>query len=190
MARSKTLSDEELLDVALRLMYERGPESLTFAALAQACGLSASTLVQRFSSKRELVQNALLRAWDRLDQRTADLAAALPPTPDGAVELLAQLSVNYGDIDTYADNLLILREDLRDPVLRARGAAWKIALSRALDRCLDGVAGKPPGLGQLMAAQWQGALLWWSFEPRENVEDFVRQSLKQFLSAVDPPASA
>ncbi|MHB1060093.1 MAG: TetR/AcrR family transcriptional regulator, partial [Rhodanobacter sp.] len=88
MARSKTLSDEELLDIALGLIYERGPDSLTVAALAQACGLSASTLVQRFSSKRKLVRSALLRAWDRLDRRTADLAAALPPSPDGAVELL------------------------------------------------------------------------------------------------------
>ena len=190
MPRTKTLSDEDLLDTAVKLMHERGPEAVTFAELARACGLSASTLVQRFTSKRELVRSTLLHAWDRLDGRTAALAATLPKTPDGAVELLAQLSVSYGDIETYADGLLILREDLRDPVLRARGVAWKIALSRALDDCFGPASRRRHGIGLLMAAQWQGSLLWWSFEPSENVEDFVREHLKLFLSAIGRPGRA
>ncbi|GHC64893.1 hypothetical protein [Limoniibacter endophyticus] len=46
-------------------------------------------------------------------------------SPKGAVELLVALSADYGAIDSYADGLLILREDLRDPDLRARGKAWE-----------------------------------------------------------------
>jgi AcrR family transcriptional regulator len=184
MPRPKTLPDEDLLETALKLMRERGPDALTFAELAKASGLSASTLVQRFNTKRALVRSALLRAWDQLDQRTAALADRVPKTPEGAVELLAQLSGSYGDIETYADNLLILREDLRDPALRARGIAWKLALSRALDGCFAGTARRRRGIGLLMATQWQGALLWWSFDPRANVADYVRADLKNFLSAI------
>ena len=184
MPRPKTLPDDDVLEAAHRLMHERGPEALTFAALARACGLSSSTLVQRFTSKARLVRSALLHAWDRLDEKTARLAAAVPKTADGAIELLVALSRDYGGIEAYAEGLLVLREDLRDPALRARGAAWKAALSCALEDCFAAVPHAPPGIGLLMASQWQGSLLWWSFDPQGTVERFVEDSLRRFVSAV------
>jgi AcrR family transcriptional regulator len=182
MPRPKTQSDESVLAAALALMHEQGPEALTFAALSERCGLSPATLVQRFSSKRALKQNALLHAWDRLDARTAELAASVPKTSVGAIELLVGLTGQYGEIEAYAEGLLMLREDLRDPVLRARGAAWKANLSRALDACFAAVPGVPEGAGLLAATHWQGALLWWGFDPRQSVEAYVEQSLCSFVA--------
>jgi AcrR family transcriptional regulator len=183
MPRPKTLPDDDVLAAAHRLMHEHGPDALTFARVAQACGLSASTLVQRFKSKAGLVQSTLLHAWDRLDAKTARLALTVPKTPEGAIELLVGLSSEYGDIETYAEGLLVLREDLRDPVLRARGAAWKESLSHALEDCFSEVHA-PQGIGLLIASQWQGSLLWWGFDPRGDVEDFVEDSLKRFVAAI------
>ena len=40
MPRQKTLPDSEVLEAALTLIHECGPEALTFASLASACGLS------------------------------------------------------------------------------------------------------------------------------------------------------
>jgi len=192
MPRPKTLSDEDVLDAAHRLIHERGPEALTFASVARACGLSSATLVQRFKSKAGLIQGALLHAWDRLDEKTARLAASAPKTTDGAIQLLVALSRDYGGIESYANGLLVLREDLRDPVLRSRGAIWKAALSRALDDCFPEVSCAPQGIGLLMASQWQGSLLWWSFDPQGNVESFVEDSLTRFVLAVvrSAPASS
>src|SRR5262245_13742073 len=147
-------------------MHERGPEALSFATVGEACGLSASTLVQRFKSKDKLVQATLLYAWDQLDAKTAALAAKAAKTPTGAIKLLVGLSGSYGGIEAYANGLLVLREDVRDPALRARGAAWKLALSRALDERFAGIPRTPQGIGLLMATHWQGSLLWWSFDPR------------------------
>lgn len=184
MPRPKSLPDAAVLDAALRLIHMRGPDALTFASLAEACGLSASTLVQRFKGKAELVQAALLHAWDRLDERTARLAATVPRTPAGAIELLVALSQDYGGIEAYAEGLLVLREDLRDPVLRVRGARWKEALSGALEACFAQVSGGPQGVGLLLATQWQGSLLWWSFDPRGPVDAYVEETLKRFVAAV------
>jgi AcrR family transcriptional regulator len=184
MPRPKTLSDAEVLKAAHRLIHEEGPEALTFARMAQACGLSAATLVQRFKNKAGLIQSTLLQAWDGLDEKTARLAATMPKTPAGAIRLLVGLSRNYGGIESYANGLLVLREDIRDPALRARGAAWKRALSRALDDCFSQVPHAPPGIGLLMATQWQGSLLWWSFDPRGKVERYVEDSLKRFVAAI------
>lgn len=189
MPRPKTLSDRDVLDAAHRLIHRHGPETLTFARLAEACGLSPSTLVQRFGTKARLTQSALLHAWDGLDRRTADLAASAPRTPDGAITLLVGLSADYGGIEAYADGLLVLREDLRDPVLRARGAAWKGALSDALEACFAAVPRAPSGIGMLMAAQWQGSLLWWGFDPASDLERFVDTQLRRFVSAIVGEAS-
>jgi AcrR family transcriptional regulator len=184
MPRPKTLPDRSVLEAALRLMHEEGPEALTFARLAEACGLSSATLVQRFESKARLKQSTLLHAWDQLDLKTAELAGSIPKTPAGAVEMLVALSRDYGGIESYAEGLLVLREDLRDPLLRARGAAWKAVLTRVLDKCFAPLPHAPPGIGLLMASQWQGSLLWWSFDPKGKVEDFVEASLRHFVSAI------
>jgi AcrR family transcriptional regulator len=185
MPRPKTLPDTEVLAAAHRLAHAQGPDALTFSALAAVTGLSAPTLVQRFGSKAELVQRALLQAWDGLDARTAELATRLPKTPEGAVRLLTELS-GYGGIEAYANGLLVLREDMKDPVLRARGAAWKTALCGALDACFAGTLA-PKGVGLLLATHWQGCLLWWSFEPTDRVERFAEASLRSFLAAVLRP---
>lgn len=184
MPRPKTQSNEQVLHAAHRLIHERGPDALSFARLAQYCGLAPATLVQRFKSKSGLMQAALLYAWDRLDARTAALAAEIPKTPAGAIRLLMGLSGEYGGIETYADGLLILREDLRDPVLRARGTAWRRALSKALDQCFAQIPGAPKDVGLLMASQWQGSLLWWGFDPKDDVTRFVETSLKRFVAAI------
>ena len=115
------------------------------------------------------------------------MAAAVPKTAGGAIELLVALSGDYGGIEAYAEGLLVLREDLRDPVLRARGAAWKDKLSGALDDCFADVPQAPPGIGLLIASHWQGSLLWWSFDPQGGVQAFVEDSLRRFVAAVVRP---
>ena len=108
----------------------------------------------------------------------------VPKSAEGAIEFLVALSKDYGGIEAYAEGLLVLREDLRDPVLRARGAAWKDRLSRILEECFSGVAHVPPGIGLLIASQWQGSLLWWSFDPQGDIDRFVEDSLRSFVAAV------
>ncbi|BCH21037.1 TetR/AcrR family transcriptional regulator [Mesorhizobium sp. L-8-3] len=192
MPRPKTLPDRDVLEAALKIIHGGGPEALTFASLAKACGLSAATLVQRFGSKEDLKRAALLHAWDKLDGETARLATALPKTPAGAVRLLVGLSGNYGGIEAYAEGLLVLREDLRDPVLRARGAAWKAVLTGALDDCFADIPSAPSDVGLMMASVWQGALLWWGFDPKVDVAAFVEESLDRFVAALalSEPATA
>ncbi|MER9355778.1 TetR/AcrR family transcriptional regulator [Mesorhizobium sp. M0514] len=189
MTRPKTKSDEQVLEAALGLIHEHGPEALTFERLAKACGLSGATLVQRFGNKAQLKQRTLLQAWDGLDAKTRELAATVPKTPAGAIELLVGLSQGYGGIEAYAEGLLVLREDLRDPVLRARGGAWKAFLSEALAACLAGTPDTPRDIGLLMASHWQGSLLWWSFDPTIEVATYVEEGLKCFVAAITKTAA-
>lgn len=186
MPRSKLLPDERVLDSALDLLREGGTEGLTFASLADRCGLSAATLVQRFGSKPALAHRALLRAWDHLDAATVELAAEVPRTPAGAVQLLLGLSRQYEGPDVYRSGLLLLQEDLCDPVLRGRGVTWEIALTEALDACFASTPGRPDRIGHLLATHWQGAMTWWAFQAAAPLEEYLTESLDEILAVLVP----
>jgi AcrR family transcriptional regulator len=180
--RSKSQSDEQVLDAALAIVHSDGVDRLTFAALADRCGLSAATLVQRFGTKPALIQRTLLHAWDKLQVRTLELASSVPKTPDGAVELLVGLSHHDGAVEDLAEGLLVLREDLRDPVLRSRGAAWEAALTAAVGECFASVPGAPGGIGFALASHWQGALIWWAFGAQSPLDEYLGESLRTLIS--------
>ena len=165
-------------------MQERGSEALTFAALAARSGLSGSTLVQRFGTKQKLIHAALVHAWDALDQRTRHIASEKPKTPGGAITILSRLSTDYGDIESYADQLHVLREDLRHPDLRARGHRWVTTLSAMIGERFSTTPNAPSDIGILMIGQWQGALLLWGFSPADRLNPFIRAHLERFLKAL------
>lgn len=187
MPRPKTVHDDQLLEVALGIVHRSGPAALTFAALAEQVGLAGSTVVQRFGTKPALLRAALVHAWDRLDAATAaaDRSASLDAA--GTVDLLVALSGQYAAAD-FADQLLVLREDFRDPVLRARGQAWIATLAAAIERRLvvaSGHAGgadeEGEGIGELIVAHWQGTLTVWGFTRSGPLPVVVRRSLEQLL---------
>ncbi|WP_236199701.1 TetR/AcrR family transcriptional regulator [Pseudomonas pseudonitroreducens] len=184
MARTKTVSNEAILDAAMALMVRAGPEAVTFAAVGREVGLSAATLVQRYASKAEFLRAVLLRAWDRLDEQTACLDDSAELSPEGAVRmLLALFPVGEGESD-YAEGLLILREDMRDPLLRERGACWGAALAAALGRRLSDDPQRQLVLGRLMASQWQGAQLWWAFERQGDPATAIGGELRRWCDVV------
>lgn len=184
MARPRSISDEAILDATLGLMTRLGPEALTLALVGKEVGLVAATLVQRFSTKELLMRAALSRSWDALEEATATQDAAQPESFDGALGLLGALWPSSGDGPDYANGLLLLREDLRDPVLRARGVAWFDALALALGRRITADPQARRRLGRLMVCQWQGAQIWWAFSRRGSAAEMIGNDLKDWLAAL------
>jgi AcrR family transcriptional regulator len=182
MGRSKTISDEALLDVLLAAIEEMGPDGLSFARAAQAVGLSPATLVQRYGTRDAMIEAVLLHAWDRLDALTSTADAEARDGPSGAVALLMRLMPGGDVAPNLNGGLLLLREDFRNPVLRARGSDWGFRLAGALGRRLTDDRVAADRLGWQMASVWQGAIIWWGFrrdgEPaaaiRAMLEDWCR----------------
>lgn len=183
MAKIKIISDETVLDAVLEVVTALGPAALTFARAGQAAGLSPATLVQRYGNRETLLQATLLRAWDHLDAETIAGDAEEPITPDGAIRLLLRLMPPEAAERNATDGLLLLREDIRDPILRVRGAAWGRCLALALGRRLDN---SPNGerLGWQMASVWLGAHTWWAFTRSDAPDIAIRQALEDWLRTV------
>ena len=174
------MSDIELLDHALELLRADGPERLSFGRLAARTNLAASTLVQRFGSKATLLQSALHRAWDHLEETTEVAAATAGSGGNGIVALLVALTGQYED--DPADQLRLLREDLRDPELRRRGVAWFARLEAEIEARLPPVRAGRHGVGTLVIAQWQGAVTLWSFRRDGPPAAAVEEALGSLLS--------
>lgn len=175
------IPDDQVLDTLFPALLSTGPAGLTFAAAAKASGLSAATLVQRFGDRGALLQAILLRAWDRLDAETEAADAQMAVTPQGAVDLLMRLTPTDTAARTLTDGLLLLREDIRHPVLRARGKAWGKRLAVALGRRLSDNPETAQRLGWQMASLWQGAQIWWAFSQEKSAEEAIRRVLDDWV---------
>ncbi|SCZ12426.1 TetR/AcrR family transcriptional regulator [Microvirga guangxiensis] len=184
MARPKTIPDEQVLDTLLGALMESGPDGLTFTIASNACGLSPATLVQRYGAREAMVEVILLRAWDRLDAETEAADAEEALTPEGAINLLLRLMPPETAERDASNGLLLLREDMRNPVLRRRGAAWGHRLAAALGGRLSRDPAKGKRLGWQMASLWQGAHTWWAFTREEPPGQAIRRVLEEWVADI------
>lgn len=191
MGRRKTISDHEALDALLGSVEATGPDALTFSKASAVTGLSSATLVQRFGSREAMIRAVLLHAWDQLDALTAAADGDAPSTPAGAIDLLLRLMPGGTAAYNVTEGLLLLREDLRDPALRARGHAWGSYLASALGMRLPTRTGSAEQTGWQMLALWQGAIIWWAFKRDDDPEETIRTALENWWRSVggDKPAA-
>lgn len=171
MGRRRTIPDDEIFAAIRRMLAEGGDKAVSFQTVSRAVGLVPSTLAQRYASRDGMVQAALLSAWDAYDLRTAEAEAAAPLSEKGAVQFLKALS----DEDEAPVDLALLAVDFRDPVLRARAAAWRARVELALTVRLGGGAKGREAAGILFLA-WQGQAVWRAAGGRAfRLKDAVRR---------------
>jgi AcrR family transcriptional regulator len=180
MPRQKTVSDEEVLDAAARVMFAKGPTGFTLADVARAAGIAPATLVQRFGDKHGLVVAAMTR-----DNQLFEAQLATLPTDRGAASVIDIFRLLFPDVGEFtggfADQLLWLRQDMSDPDLnrlaRERFAALRVALAARMPP----LSVEPDVAARLAEAQWQGALLQWGIAHDGRLSDFVARSLSEWF---------
>ena len=71
MPQVKKVLDNDVFDLPLAVLLEHGPHRFTLPDVGRAVGLSPSTLIQRFDSKRNLLDRVLARSAVRPDHPLA-----------------------------------------------------------------------------------------------------------------------
>jgi AcrR family transcriptional regulator len=179
MPRKKSISDEEILDLALPVIAAGGPAGFTLAEVARAVGVAPATLLQRFGDKHTLIERAFARDNERF-------IPWLEGLPDGVgaevvVRIYSEATELFGDNPSLADHLLWLREDIRDPAMN-RLARDRFRLFRAaIVARLPPLAIPPDRAARLLDAQYHGAVVQWALEPEGRLADFVRESLRDWF---------
>jgi AcrR family transcriptional regulator len=187
MPRKKILSDDEILERALPVMARTGPGGFTLAHVTKETGLSPATLLQRFGSKRAMIE----RAFARDNERFATWIANLPEgrgadkrSMAAALEVYRAATASFHNEPhtELADHLLWLREDIRDPAFnamaRARFALFRAAILKRLPPTRL-PAGQVAGL---LDAQCHGAIMQWAIEPKGSLQAHVMKSLTAIMT--------
>ena len=187
MSRRKTLSDGEILDRALPVMGRAGPQGFTLSDLAAEIGLSPATLIQRFGSKRALIE----RAFARDNERFALWIASLPEGRGLAATLAVYQAATedfHADSDPeLADHLLWLREDIRDPTFNAMARARFALFRTAILKRLPPMRLPREEVARLLDALCHGAIMQWAIEPRGSLTSYVMKSLNALLRLAAKP---
>jgi len=69
---------QETLEVAMRLLFERGYANLNMDELAEEVGISKPTLYQDFNSKDELVAEVIVRMYEKMEEELSELTDRPP----------------------------------------------------------------------------------------------------------------
>ncbi len=186
MGRPKKISDEAVLDRALKVMFRTGPAEFTLAEVAQTVGISPATLMQRFGDKQGLIVRAIARDNARFEA----LLAEAPPVVgrEAVLDLFWLLTPDVENASALADQLLWLREDFRIPELNALARARFTALRAAVAARLPPLPASPETAARLLEAQWQGALNQWGFFQEGRLADYVASSLIAWFDAMEAAA--
>ena len=182
------MGDDAVLDAAWRLVGRVGPSGLTFAAVGAEAGLSAATLVQRFSSKRGLLLAMARRAEDGA---TADLRAAASRARSplrGLVTGLARMAATVASPEVLANHLAFLQMDLGDPEFHAHAQGHAVAVRAEIQRGLDAAvaAGElrpcdTRRLAQGVQTTYNGALISWGVHRQGSLDRWLRRELDTLL---------
>jgi AcrR family transcriptional regulator len=180
MPRRKTIGDEAVLDAALEVMFKHGPADFTLADVSAKIGIAPATLLQRFGDKRRLVVAAIARDNQAFCRRLDRL-----PQTQGAAAVIAVfrlITPDVDDADRFADQLLWLHQDMRDPDLNALAKARFAHLRAAVAARMPRLHLPADKAASLIEAQWNGALIQWGVSREGRLVDYVTQSLANWFA--------
>lgn len=189
VARPRTRTDEEILDATQRVVAMAGPDRTTLAAVAREVGLSPSTLVQRFGSKRALLAAMARYSVASAPEAMAPVRVARERDPVEALVTalgtagLARLATGPARM---ANQVAMLQRDLEDPELHAAAAAHARAVRGRIAEILAGFVARGalgPGAGDPAVARAvqvaaNGSLIAWAIEPEGGLDALLRTQLE------------
>ncbi len=196
--RPRKASDDAVFAAAHRAMTRLGPGELTLAEIAAEAGVTASALVQRFGSKREL----LLRLSSLLAENTGALFAGLRAQhrrPLATLRAYAACMAQLGPTpEALARNLTWLLVDLTDPGFKQNVQTQTHATEREIRRLLveafkagelvpiAGRKANPAALARAVSALISGSLMNWAFYEEGTSEAWIRRDLEVVLGPYKP----
>jgi TetR/AcrR family macrolide resistance operon transcriptional repressor len=134
MARTPSVSDEEILEAARRVINRLGPGAFTVTDVAAEVGLSRAAIILRFKSTHALKVLLLNRLVDQF----IEMLAQLPQTPSGdnllsVAAFIGERARNRGALPSFFANYAANMDDTDLAALeRRRGEALRTAVSRVM----------------------------------------------------------
>ena len=148
MARPRSIPDAVILSAVRALLSAGGEKAVAFSAVAEATGLAAASLAQRYGGVQGMIKAAAADAVDTALAALTEMEAAQPDKgPQGLLKAM-------GDLGPDASSLAVL---MRSAEGRAKANAYRLAVETALARRLGT---KAAGAAPILFAAWSGGQMW------------------------------
>ncbi|QYU66205.1 TetR/AcrR family transcriptional regulator [Leptolyngbya sp. 15MV] len=171
MSKSISITPDQLLDAAERVILERGLEALTLDAVATAAGVSKGGLLHHFPAKERLIRALVERIVDGWWSMVRSAIESADPGPGRTIRGLARCFLS--NAQTWEEScrrtsLVLVAAMISNPNLvqpmRDRAAE--------LDRMIA-ADGLPEGVGETVSAALDGVWFAWMFGFRRVDERFI-----------------
>jgi len=180
MARTKRLSDDQVLICAFRVIQKMGPIQFALADVARVADLSPATLIQRFKTKKQLLVETLQFVNRQLQQELTLVTPNDSSPLTSLIELLVQLGSKLWTEAVIAD------PEVNDITL-SRCKMIRVELERRLTESIK--AGEllrttnAQALALTIEAVWTGALIQWTVFRQGEQGQWLRERI---ASAIEP----
>jgi AcrR family transcriptional regulator len=187
--RPRKVSDEAIFAAAQRIMGNLGPAQWTLADIAREAGVTASAVVQRFGSKRDL----LLAMMSGMEDMPRAMFAQLRTQHKSPLRVLrgyADCVAQMGDTPgTLAHHLSYLQLDIADPDfnqhMRMQSRATRAELRTLLNDAVELQELKPDtdtaALARAVEVTLTGSLFTWAFNQDGTAAQWIRHDLQKLL---------
>lgn len=186
--RRKTVSDGDVLIATLRAMAKFGPVKLTLAHVAHEAGISPSTIVQRFGSKRKLLLAVAMSGADFIDECFVALRAQHRSPIAAIISGATQMAEQTTNAEELAHHLAFLQIDVTDPDFRRplleTSAKTHAGYRALLDEAVAIGELRPCDTDQLaraISAISGGSLLNWGIFQQGSAARWVQKDLETLL---------
>lgn len=188
--RRRKVTDEDVFAAAHRAMSRHGPHELTLAAIAEEAGLTAGRLVQRFGSKRGLLEALSVR----FARSAGPIFAGLRAAHRGSLTALRAHAACMADLaptpEALLRNLAYLQLDLADEVLRVHLVENARATRHEIEALLDSAVAAGElrrnvdvrSLARTVEVIISGSLMSWATYREGRAVDWIGRDLEAVLA--------
>lgn len=188
MPKKKLLDDKTVLEKALLVISDKGPETFTLQDIAKAVGLAPATLLQRFGSKQTLLIKAARCAQTKLSEDLAALKAQKLPWKEELILLLSGLPEGFGTREDIAKSLGLLKLDMVDRDLHPIARKLFATLRKRLKELLQ--AANLPSIVDHEKISWEldalrhGLIIQWTLSGSGTLQNWLQNGVQNYLEAL------
>lgn len=189
VARPRTVSDEEILDAAVRVVAREGPLRFTLADVGAEVGLTASALLKRFGTKRALLLAVSASSGEAIASNFADARAASAGPTEALARALAAQSEQMGTPREIANGLAFLQLDITEKDFRAHALAFFDAFHEEVVKLLDEAVAKKElraddtaALARAIEVAFNGSVVRWGVRQDGAAVDALAQDVEAVLA--------
>ncbi|GAB3102009.1 TetR/AcrR family transcriptional regulator [Aestuariicella hydrocarbonica] len=179
MARTPTVSDEQILESARQVMGRRGPEAFTLAEVASEVKLSRAAIILRFKSTQALKVRLLTQMVERFE----GLLTHLPQTPGGnsLLAIAAFIGKHAGSKESSASFFSTYSQNIQDTELAALEVRRGKALSDAVSKAMPQTVIDHDSAVVAFRAHMAGSIMAFQASAEKSSQEYLLQRTQEWL---------